>query len=282
MLKGLAILAVFLAVARTLVPVSGQAPDGPRHNSQEQNRSGNGSQNPTPNAARAISQDDSGTPQGAESKEGSTHYQQPAINVTEATPVPESWSWHDIIGWAANVSLCIFAGITLCYFIVQTKATKEAADAALLNAQALIASERPWIVVELEHSPLRPLDEIIVYGVNKGNTPAEVIEGHCTCKGHPFGFQPSEGMKDPIFAPNQALTVGGDRFQIRVISKRYCAEQTANQTQICLLYGKILYWDTFTNRDDPSSKPHVTQWILAYDVDGDGFRRYASDFTRHT
>lgn len=105
---------------------------------------------------------------------------------------------------------------------------------------------------------------------------------YCACEGHDFGFEPPEDLSDPMFAPNQALTVGGGRFPIRRVSKQYCVEQMENEPIVCFLYGRITYWDTFTDRKAPDAKPHVTQWIYTYDVGGEGFRRYASNYTKHT
>jgi hypothetical protein len=51
-------------------------------------------------------------------------------------------------------------------------AAKQSADAALLNAQALITSERPWIVVRLR----TPRSGLFSFeAINYGRTPAEVI-----------------------------------------------------------------------------------------------------------
>jgi hypothetical protein len=56
----------------------------------------------------------------------------------------------------------------------QTQASKVAADAALLNAQAVINAERPWLVVSVDPDKGNP--ELFRFGcLNQGRTPAKVI-----------------------------------------------------------------------------------------------------------
>lgn len=61
----------------------------------------------------------------------------------------------------------------------QTKATEDAASAALLNAQSLVNIERPWLFMELEHQ--KTFDEngdeqwFLISVRNKGRTAAEII-----------------------------------------------------------------------------------------------------------
>lgn len=163
----------------------------------------------------------------------------------------------------------------------QTEAAKDAAAAALKQADHIVATERAWIVVTIESDPRGNVDGFLVKGVNKGNTPAEIIEMHCRCEGHRTDFQPPEDLGDPLPAPNQALIVSAADFPIRQFSWRHCAYEITGSENLCFLYGKILYWDAFTDRSAHRAFPHVTQWMFVYNG-RDGFFRYASDYTKHT
>jgi len=131
------ILVVLLAVTHAFVPVLGQTTDSAASNSQKQADSRNQDQKPAPAVSRVKSQDKSSSIRGTESNKRPDDYQQPTINVTNPAPMPESWSWHDKIAWGASLLLLVVAAVTLRWFIIQTNATKKAADAALLNAQAV-------------------------------------------------------------------------------------------------------------------------------------------------
>jgi hypothetical protein len=68
----------------------------------------------------------------------------------------------------------MLAILTLVVINRQTKATEDAAQAALLNAQAVINSERPWLLVlpqYLKDEPTMPA----IWVINKGRTPARII-----------------------------------------------------------------------------------------------------------
>jgi hypothetical protein len=70
----------------------------------------------------------------------------------------------------AGIGGIVVAALTLRKIERQTKAGEDAANAALLNAQALINAERPWLMVEACGFP-----SITLKMVNKGRTPAQLI-----------------------------------------------------------------------------------------------------------
>ena len=167
----------------------------------------------------------------------------------------------------------------------QTAVAKTSADAALLNAKALIISERPWLVVSIEVHEFDP-DTYIVRAVNKGNTPAELHEGHCTCGLRPVtGFTIPDNLQDPFIAPISNLIVNGEGFEIRRISiSRFMTQDVINGVSAELLhvYGKLLYWDTFADRTNPEVAPYVTQWCFTYDSHRVLFFRTANGYSKNT
>ena len=70
----------------------------------------------------------------------------------------------------AGIGGIVVAALTLKKIERQSKAGEDAANAALLNAQALINAERPWLIVEASGFPY-----IALKMVNKGRTPAQLI-----------------------------------------------------------------------------------------------------------
>jgi len=138
------------------------------------------------------------------------------------------------------------------------------AIAARANAQAAIAAQRPWILVDVEVSKDNP-DIFLVYGINKGQTPGEIFAGHCSCKPRdPVNFVPPDDLGDPFFFPRQALTVNGERFPIREIGRKWIEDTLAKSPyQMMFVYGKISYWDMFTDRTNPENE-HLTRWCFAY------------------
>ena len=162
---------------------------------------------------------------------------------------------------------------------------EKAANAALLNAQALIVSERPWLVVGI--APHESDSEMfIIRATNKGNTPAMLHEGHCACKIHSaMGFEPPDEICDPFYAPMDILTMKGEGFEIRrVAPERMRVEPNPNASDpgALYVYGRLMYWDAFTDRSEPDAKPFVTQWCFTYNPLKKEFHRTSTKFTLNT
>jgi len=178
----------------------------------------------------------------------------------------------------------IVAICTLRTIARQTTATENSADAALLNAKALINAERPWLLVDIGPDESNPRIHVL-RAINKGRTPAEMVEGSCVCKYERVGqFVPEESVFAPFVAPIQTLTVGGDYFDICRVDPDYMAEQIKNPPwpMAVYLYGTILYWDTFTDRTKPGTAPYKTQWCVNYDYSTKRWYRSANKYTKQT
>src|ERR1700678_2551017 len=78
--------------------------------------------------------------------------------------------------WYTNPEwwLFIIAIPSLTFLGIQMRANEMAAQAALLNAQAVIESERPWLVVTIEKDETMPA-YFFFRVINKGKTPAQLI-----------------------------------------------------------------------------------------------------------
>jgi hypothetical protein len=74
----------------------------------------------------------------------------------------------------------------------QTAVSKQAADAALPNAQAIVNAERPWLLVEADHGiqgvpSLRQILNVSFTARNVGRSPAEIIHSALESKAVLFG-----------------------------------------------------------------------------------------------
>lgn len=162
------------------------------------------------------------------------------------------------------------------------EAANRSADAALLNAQALINSERPWLLVTIEQRATAPH----IYDVrarNAGRSPAALVDGHCLWKRRPTDFALPDILNDPIIMPAQNLIVNGEGFPVRTINLANPVEPPDEEgiggdPQPLHAYGRLRYWDTFVDLNAPEAKPYVTEWMFWYDQVTHRFRsdgRYA-------
>ena len=106
-------------------------------------------------------------------------------NEIHVVQLPSDWSphkdWFDYIGWGAGVMLAFAGVIGVCFAYRtlrtlqhQTIATRKAAEAARLNAQAVINAERPWVVVTEKREGTAGIASIF-YSRVRGRTPAIII-----------------------------------------------------------------------------------------------------------
>jgi hypothetical protein len=176
------------------------------------------------------------------------------------------------VDWA-QVLLVLLTAATLRVLYVYTQATiqsvkaaQASAKAALLNAQAVINAERPWLLVSIEAHKAAP-NTFIIQAFNAGRTPAELHDGHCASGIQPLNFIPPKEFRDPFRLPMQTLIVSKDSFPIRTITPGELVEQVGRKgldPQLCV-YGRILYWGVFTDRSAPGTKPYETRWSFRYE-----------------
>jgi len=159
------------------------------------------------------------------------------------------------------------------------------AEAARLNARAVINAERPWFLVNIKSKQGAP-GQYIVGAFNAGRTPAIVNDGDCSCDKHSANFLPPEDLNDP-FEPKRDLIVSEDSFPIRVINPESLINQVDREgvgvdPQILFVYGQLRYWDTFTDRNSPAAKPYETWWCFHYDPTNMTFLGCANGYARNT
>ena len=155
----------------------------------------------------------------------------------------------------------------------QTKATEDAAATALLNAQAVIHSERPWIIVTVEpHPSFR--GNFLFAATNKGRTPAKLVSGSAefTFTALPKDLPVPPSYSSQFTSLGDTLLVPGDPFQIYspsgispedIVARRSSSREIANPNETLIFYGRIVYRDGF-GKGNLTDGQHETRWCYAY------------------
>jgi len=272
----LAILAVLLAItpAGVFAQATGQA--------------GANRQSPpvSPSSISTPQSSASPTP-GTDSEGGPRDYQLPHITVTNPPPAPLIWTLHEQIAWAADLVLVIlgYVGIMLAVSTLkkiarQTGYAEAAADtaaasaqAALLNAQAIIHSERPWILISVE--PSRSMENsFTVMATNRGRTPARIIatvertriaidDKHLPGTPEYKDEKPGAPLVPIILLPGEFAAI---KPFCRDDVKGFCdSEERYKRIETweekVFLYGKVTYRDLISPADD---QVHETNWCCWY------------------
>jgi hypothetical protein len=155
----------------------------------------------------------------------------------------------------------------------QTKAAEDAAMAALLNAQAMMHSERPWIIITIEPHP-QFRGSFLFAATNKGRTPAQLISGSSE---YTFASRPQELAIPPAYSSqftglDETLLVPGDPFQIYtrsgicpedILARRASSHELRSYNETLIFYGRIVYRDGFGNGNETNAY-HETRWCFAY------------------
>jgi hypothetical protein len=285
-MRGLALFAVLLFIPQASRPVSAQASD---------QTGGNG---------QTLSIPLNNLPQSAAGPT-SNDYLQPRITVANPVPVPAAWTLRDQITWAANLVLVIlgYVGIMLAVSTLrkiesQTRyaesvataaadavqsalksvasvaaAATDAAQAALFNAEAIIHSERPWILISVEPSPGMQ-NNFTVVATNRGRTPAKIVATAERIKIAPDEARlprtPEYENEGPSAPRSPIILLPGESIGIKPFSredlKGICwseemLRRVENWEEKVYIYGKIIYKDLVA---PPDRQNHETAWCCWY------------------
>jgi hypothetical protein len=148
-----------------------------------------------------------------------------------------------------------FAGlITVAILWRQTNIARDAANAALTNAQAVLNTERAWILTDLEWP-----NPIITYGmeyftlrcdivcINAGRTPAWISEKRIGIfKGkEPFPRYPPLDKTQIVFAGVEPLTVTGKSIlkDAEASHPGVLEQHTAEEGALVVIFGSVTYRD---------------------------------------
>lgn len=190
----------------------------------------------------------------------------------EKASIERSHWWSTSEWW-----LVIIAGLTGCVIGWQSwetrksaNASKDAASAALLNAQTLINAERPWIVINVE-SPAP--NQFHFKATNVGRTPARItaIYGHplIVRRNRPEPTPDFEGTESLLSTPPCLLpsttSCTALRCNIEELHGSDSVEDFLRYVTSGLFeiwfYGRVIYFDTL---EPPPQTSHDTKWLFWY------------------
>lgn len=277
-LRGLAICAAFLAMMPAPAVIC----------AQQSGAAGGGlPASPTSSSSIPASPGSANQAQGIDSQGTREQLPPPQITVANPPPTPLIWALHDKITWAATVVLALlgYVGILLALSLLkkidrQTKYAETAAEAAaasaqaaLLNAKALIHSERPWVLMTVE--PTRGVENsFTVMATNRGRTPASIIatmngrkiavdEAHLPSTPEYRTEKLSAPVTPVILLPGESTAMMPfSREDIRALcdsEERYRRIETWEEK--VFLYGKVAYRDLISPSED---QVHETNWCCWY------------------
>jgi hypothetical protein len=196
------------------------------------------------------------------------------INATQAKDHPKNsatqndnsptYNW----GFWITVAIAFFAGVQAATLIYQyyamrnqvsqlqktVKVTKQAAKAAQLNAQAVINTERAWIVIHIEPTTL---NQFSFKATNIGKTPAKLISIYHSQLTVPRG--------EKLEIPKEYWQEGGNDFYIQPSFFPPTASRTVSQHRFESLpkrtiyfLGRIVYSITL---EGTTNTPRKTRWL---------------------
>ena len=300
--KGMAVFAVVLALqqmqlqadgqtgaASTMTPVAA-GPDSIAAGTTGSQTAGTktpgrqGAGSPEPAGAEA-SGGSAGAKQGCE---GAGCEVQPT-HITVANPVaaalPETL--RDRITWGAVLVLILlgYAGVLLGlstlkkierqtgYAEQAAQAAAESAQAALLQAEAMVRAERPWVLVSFE--PSRKVENgFIVIATNRGRSPARIVEIVDETR---IAAEEADLPEVPRYAEEKAdspavpiVLLPGEFTALKSFGRGDVKELCATEDQLrrvenweerVFLYGKVVYRDLTA----PANRAaHETAWCFRY------------------
>jgi hypothetical protein len=218
---------------------------------------------------------------------GSLSYPPPHITVAAPVQAPPTWPVPDRIAWIANLLLAVmgYVGIMLAVSLLrkierQTQSVESAVDTAaavaqtaLLQAQAIVRAERPWIMVTAEPSPGIENSSTVV-ATNRGKSPARIVvtaeriavaldETHLPPVPEYEAEKPGVSL-DPI------ILLPGESSPIRIFGwgdvERFCATEeklkgVEDWDEKIFLYGRITYEDLVS---PAGRETHETSWCCWY------------------
>jgi hypothetical protein len=213
--------------------------------------------------------------------------QQPHLIVTLPPQPTPQWPLRERISWGAYLVLALvgYVGVMLALSTLKkierntvlsettAQAALDASQAALATAQAILRSERPWILISVEPT-INKLNSFTVTATNKGKTPAtiatmidevgiksdeshlpatpEYIEQQATQPMIPLTLVPGESTPIKVFSRDDVPVVCASEERFKRIE---------NWDEKIFLHGKITYHDLVAPQ---GTNEHETNWCCWY------------------
>lgn len=186
-------------------------------------------------------------------------------NADESETDPH-WGYK-LIAWPEGITawLLLFTLIGIFWQAQATaeaaKAARDSAEAARLNAEAIVRSERPWLIAVVEKDP-KSLHFYSLKIRNVGRTPARFISGDASYlfaeRADHLPLPPK--YESPIVLPNQLLIAPTHGFSVpHGYDVSHLLQQPEAPNKTVVIYGRVLYKDTIN-----LEAVHETRWCFGY------------------
>ena len=273
MLRYLAIVAVLMAA---MSPIPGQAPKNPAGGSgtvQKQPKQGNANNQPAastiPEGGTRPAQPYTEKPNAEDAGNSVTIRKLPTVSIGKDWADWSYWGFGGLLVIVGSLQVWLLGG-TLVAVKWQARETKRAAEAALLNAQAVINAERPWLVAHLKEFKEAPIPNDgrlrLAWEVkNVGKTPAKLIEADAVAVFNLdavplpdvpiYGYFP-ETLENRMLVPGDTYSFWAHWYELK--EGRYIRLEKQNigpRADLLVVFGYVKYRDTFD-----STKEHVSRF----------------------
>ena len=236
------------------------------------------SESETPSQSSTVKADCNGEP---------CEKQQPPFVVTLPPQPVQPWLLRERISWGATLVLALvgYVGIMLAISTLKkierntllaettAQAALDAATAALATAQAILLSERPWILVSIEPAINKP-SSFTITATNKGRTPATITamfeqvgiksdEAHLPTSPEYEEQQESQPMIPVTLVPGESTPIKAfSRDDVPAICEsEERLKRIENWDEKLFLHGRIIYRDLVAPK---GSNEHETNWCCWY------------------
>jgi hypothetical protein len=154
-------------------------------------------------------------------------------------------------------------------------AANRSAEAALLNAQALINVERPWMLIEYEERMDAELKGYSFYAINKGETPAEIVEAYferdiLDCIPDNLPLPPRYRSPIPIPKRGDNFILKDEKWYLNVavhieswLENSMKRDAVMNAREFPYFYGVVVYRDILHEGTDKTGM-HYSRWCFVY------------------
>jgi hypothetical protein len=272
-------LAVLLTIMQTSPPVPRKAADNSAQTTAEvrtKSQPGQAYSAPAPTSAKA----DGNRPAKSNSDEQHAEDTQHTVGISKLPPVSVMKDWADWGIWVFSALLVVVGGLQVWLLwgtlgAIRRQAeqmerqterlsesisvARDGAKAALLNAQAVINSERPWMLIELTPIPGVPWTGFINFRAwNRGRTPAEITDYQSDFFFHGIDedfapeptFRPLERLYREYISPGNSLSIYG--FDLNGSMPPDQWQWMTKEKKRLYFKGRILYRDMITHEEHES------------------------------
>jgi hypothetical protein len=183
--------------------------------------------------------------------------------------------WFELFRWPEGITAwaIIATGFVIAWQAYETRkateATESSAAAALLNTQIQIRSDRAWIVVSVDESPVGVYR---FWAENKGKTPATIAsfwgESLYVERSTEYVEKPEETTRQALLQVPRCLMPPGDKRVVWECHRSAIEEASGGgegeESRFSkgfgagFIYGRIRYFDVL---DAKPEEPHETRWL---------------------